>query len=316
MRLGFAHTLRVLRQGVPLLFLTLSVLADDHCPPDSGVALQVLGSGGPIADDGRASTGYLVWIDGRARIMIDAGGGTFLRYGEAGARFAHLDFIGLSHFHTDHSADFPALLKSGNFSRREQPIVVAGPDGSDLFPGLNVWLDGLLNADDGVYGYLSGYLQGDGRLPKLDAVEVSGDEVVTVFESDEDAIRIDAIHVPHGIVPALGFRVQIGDDVLVFASDQNGTNRAFADFAATADVLVMHLVIPEDAGAIAQRLHARPSVVGQVAESAGARHLILSHFMARSLRDLDQNVALVKRGFGGEVTLAEDLLCVLLHHLR
>ncbi len=299
-----------------LLLLAATASADDHCPPDSGVALQVLGSGGPIADDGRAATGYLVWIDGRARIMIDAGGGTFLRYGEAGARFADLDFVGLSHFHTDHSADFPALLRAGNSSRRERSIVVAGPDGSDLFPGLNAWLNGLLNADDGVYGYMSGYLHGNGRLPKLEPVEVSGSDVVTVFESDDDAIRVDAMHVPHGIVPALGFRVQIGDDTLVFASDQNGTNQAFTDFAADTDLLVMHLVIPEDAGAIARRLHARPSVVGHVAESAGAGHLILSHFMARSLRDLDQNVALVKSGFGGEVTLAEDLLCIPLPHLR
>ena len=291
-------------------------LADDHCPPDSGVALQVLGSGGPIADDGRASTGYLVWVDGRARIMIDAGGGTFLRYGEAGARFADLDFVGLSHFHTDHSADFPALLKSGNFSQREQSIVVAGPDGSDLFPGLNVWLDGLLNADDGVYGYLSGYLHGNGRLPKLDAVEVSDDDVVTVFESSDDAIRIDALHVPHGIVPALGFRVQVGDDTLIFASDQNGTYPAFPDFAADADLLVMHLVIPEDAGATARRLHAPPSVIGQVAQAAKAQRLVLSHFMARSLRNLEGNVALVEAAYSGEIVLAEDLVCLLLENDR
>ncbi len=28
----------------------------DACAPEQGVAVQVLGSGGPIADDGRAST--------------------------------------------------------------------------------------------------------------------------------------------------------------------------------------------------------------------------------------------------------------------
>ncbi|MDJ0910120.1 MAG: MBL fold metallo-hydrolase [Woeseiaceae bacterium] len=293
-----------------VLLLTGTTLADERCPPDTGVALQILGSGGPIADDGRASTGYLVWIDGAARIMIDAGAGTFLRYGEADARFEDLDFFGLSHFHTDHSADFPALLKSGNFSRREQPIVVAGPDGSRLFPGLNVWLNSLLNADDGAFGYLSGYLDGEGRLPKLEPIEVSGDEAVQVFESNDGTIRVDAIHVPHGIVPALGFRVRIGDETIVFATDQNGTVPSFVDFASDADLLVMHLVIPEDAGTAARRLHARPSVIGEVANAADAKRLVLSHFMARSLRNLDENVELVEAAYDGEIVLAEDLLCL------
>jgi hypothetical protein len=133
-----------------------------RCPPEKGIGLQVLGSGGPIADDARASSSYLVWVDGRARLMIDAGGGSFLRFGEAGARFADLDFVGLSHFHTDHSADFPALLKSGFFSRRKRDLAVAGPSGSGPFPGLATYLDSMLNRDDGAYGYLSGYLDGTG----------------------------------------------------------------------------------------------------------------------------------------------------------
>ncbi len=304
------RSLLVSLQAVLLCSIAAPASADEHCPPERGVALQVLGSGGPIADDGRASSSYLVWVDGAARVMIDAGGGAFLRYGEAGARFEDLGFIGISHFHTDHSADLPALLKSGNFSQRERSIVVAGPDGSDLFPGLDVWLDSLLNSEDGAFGYLSGYLSGEGRLPKLETTEVSGEDTVPVFQSEDGRIRIDALHVPHGIVPALGFRIRVDDKTLVFGSDQNGSDSAFADFAAGADLLVMHLVIPEDAGATAQRLHARPSVIGEVADAAEAKRLVLSHFMARSLRDLDGNVAHVRRSYGEDVTLAEDLMCI------
>ena len=36
-----------------------------------GVWLQVLGSGGPELDDGRASSGYVIWRDGKARIIVD-----------------------------------------------------------------------------------------------------------------------------------------------------------------------------------------------------------------------------------------------------
>jgi hypothetical protein len=49
-----------------------------------GVALQVLGSGGPELQDQRASSSYLVWDDGRARVLVDAGGGSALRFAESG----------------------------------------------------------------------------------------------------------------------------------------------------------------------------------------------------------------------------------------
>ena len=38
-----------------------------------GVALQVLGSGGPELQDQRASSSYLVWDDGRARVLVMLG---------------------------------------------------------------------------------------------------------------------------------------------------------------------------------------------------------------------------------------------------
>jgi hypothetical protein len=41
---------------------------------EKGVAVQVLGSGGPELQDKRASSSYLVWQDGQARALIDAGG--------------------------------------------------------------------------------------------------------------------------------------------------------------------------------------------------------------------------------------------------
>ena len=89
--------------------LSLPAIADTACGSEDGVALQVLGSGGPFGH-GRASSGYLVWVDGVARILVDAGGGTFTRFHEADAHIADLDVIALSHFHPDHSAEVPALL--------------------------------------------------------------------------------------------------------------------------------------------------------------------------------------------------------------
>ena len=286
----------------------------NQCPPTSGIALQILGSGGPIADDARASSGYIVWLDGKSRVLIDVGGGTFLRFGEANASFRDLAFIGLSHFHTDHSTDFPALLKSGYFSGRERPLVVAGPDGGGPFPGLDAYLSSILEPDTGAYGYLSGYLDGSGGLVRIVASTVSdADEGVNVLSDDGRDIRIDAMHVPHGIVPALAFRVRIDGKTLVFASDQNGSDPSFIDFAKDADMLVMHMTIPESATGGALQLHAKPSRIGEIADAANADTLLLSHFMARSLRDLDGNVAHVERAFSGTISLASDLACLVVN---
>jgi len=298
--------------GSVLLLACLMLVAGNAAAascPGEGIAVQVLGSGGPIADDSRASTSYVVWVDGTSRILIDAGSGAFLRFGEIGADFGQLDFIGLSHFHTDHSADFPALLKSGSFSDRSVPVRVVGPSGSDRFPDLDGFLHGLLSPEVGAYRYLSGYLDGSGGLPALDTVAVTDESGTTRVFEGEDGLVIDAMHVPHGIVPALAFRLRIGETSIVFAGDQNGSKEAFADFAREADLLVMHMAIPEGIGGPASRLHATPGEIGTVADRAGARKLVLSHFMARSLRDLDGNIGRVREHYDGPVIAADDLDC-------
>ena len=310
--LGAEVTIRIFIKTLSTFVLCLTIGSCQSqpgtCPEPTGVTLQVLGSGGPIADDGRASSAYVVWVDGKSRVLIDAGGGSFLRFGEAGAHFTDLDFVGLSHLHTDHSADFPALLKSGNFSDRERPLPIAGPEGDGIFPGLNAFLAAMLDRESGAYGYLGGFLDGAAGTPKLTPREVATGAPSILWSSEE--ISIEGMRVPHGIVPAVAFRVRAGDTTVVFASDQNGSDPAFVDFAKGASILVMHMVVSEDVRGVGRRLHAPPSVIGEVAGRAQPGKLVLSHLMARSLKDLEGNVQLVKRGYNGDIVVAEDLACV------
>lgn len=289
---------------------TTPVLADS-CSDVDGIRLQVLGSGGPIADDARASSAYLVWIDGQSRVLVDAGGGAFLRFGEAGADFANLDIIAISHFHTDHSADLVTLLKTGFFSPRERPLAVSGPGASGPFPSLDDYLESTVGKGN-AYGYLSGYLDGSNGLVQLlpTTIDPASRDTTKVFESGDGAIVVTAAGVPHGIVPAIAYRVHIGDRDIVFASDQNGNDDAFIDFARDADLLVMHMVVPEDATGAMRALHAPPSRIGEIASSSNVGKLVLSHFMSRSLRSLEQNIDLVREHYRGEIVAAEDLTCI------
>lgn len=282
------------------------------CPDPEGLTLQVLGSGGPIADDGRASSGYLIWIDGRSRFLVDAGGGIFLRFGEAGARFEDLQHIAISHFHTDHSTDLVALLKSGYFSNRTRKLSISGPAAGGDYPGTDDYLRRLLDQDHGAYAYLNGYLDGSAGLVKLESIEVdpSHTQASRVYQDPDAGIEIFALGVPHGPVPALAYRIQIGQRSVVFAGDQNGSSEVFIDFARGTDVLVMHLPVPENISGVGRKLHAPPSVIGKIAAETGTGKLVLSHFMARSLESREENLQQIRTRYNGPLVSADDLDCV------
>src|SRR5271156_1486930 len=97
-----------LRASVRTLLILVSLLSLFEASPapaqscgSTGLAVQVLGSGGPETQDKRASTSYLIWLNGSARVILDAGGGSSLRFGESGAQMSQPDVFLFSHFHID-----------------------------------------------------------------------------------------------------------------------------------------------------------------------------------------------------------------------
>lgn len=270
--------------------------------PVSGVAVQILGSGGPRISRDRASASYLVWIDGRSRILVDAGGGAFLRFGQAGARMVDLSLIALSHLHPDHVSDLPALLW-GDMTRTA-PLAISGPSGNDAVPGVPVFLSRLFDQTSGAFRVLSGTLGGSvGRGIPLEVAEIDVTKGAASPVLIQPNVEVTAIGIPHGNIPALAYRVRAQNATIVFSTDQTGTDPRFVDFAHGADVLVMHLAIA--AGATSP-LHAPPDVVGRVARDAQVRRLVLSHI---GLFDLDAAVADVKMHYAGPLTVGADLQC-------
>jgi len=270
--------------------------------PASGVAVQILGSGGPRMTGDRASASYVVWIDGRSRILVDAGGGAFLRFGQAGAQVEDLSLIALSHLHPDHVSDLPAIFWGDQI--RKAPLAIAGPSGNDTMPAVPAFLRHLFDQKNGAFRVLSGTVGGSlGRGFPLEVTEIDatkGGSVPVLTQSD---LAVTAAGIPHGNIPALAYRVRAGSATVVFSTDQTGTDPRFVDFARGADVLVMHMAIA--AGATSP-LHAPPDVVGRVARDAQVKRLVLSHI---GLFDLDAAVADVKRHYAGALTVGADLQC-------
>ena len=116
------------------LLMSLSPLQAATGCKQQGIWLQVLGSGGPELDDKRASSGYLIWKDGKARVLVDMGAGSLLRFEQSGAALNDLDVILMSHFHVDHSNDLPALIKASYFTGRQRHLPLYGPTGNQLMP--------------------------------------------------------------------------------------------------------------------------------------------------------------------------------------
>jgi len=274
-----------------------------------GVELQVLGSGGPEMEDRRASTSYLVWQDGRARVLIDSGGGSALRFGQAGAKVSQLDVILFSHLHIDHTADFPALMKSSYFEDRQRPLPLYGPAGNDAFPATTEFVADLFDSRRGAYRYLGDFLNGGESGFKLEAHDVAPGEHEILALPSRDGIDLAAAQMIHGGVPALAWRVTVGGRSLAFSGDTNGENGNLEVLARNADLLVAHNAVPEDASGAPLDLHMPPSVIGRVAKAAGVKALVLSHRMLRTLGREAETRRVIARSYSGPVAFADDLDC-------
>ena len=274
-----------------------------------GVAVQVLGSGGPELEDKRASSSYLVWEDGQARVLVDAGGGSALRFGESGARMSQLDVLLFSHFHVDHSADFPALIKSSWFEDRKRPLPVYGPAGNEFMPSTIEFVSDFFGDRHGAFRYLSELLvPGEPASYKLQPHDVKANATPAVVFRQGD-LAVSAVRVIHGAVPALGWRVETAGKVVVFSGDTNGEGGGLVRLAMHADLFIAHNAVPEGAQGIERRLHMPPSVIGQLAKDAGVKRLVLSHRMLRTLGQESRTESEIRKRYDGPVTFANDLDC-------
>jgi len=290
---------KLLKKLFLLLLLTPLFLLAQHT-----VALQVLGSGGPESGDKRASSGYLIWVDGKSKILIDFGGGASLRFEEVNAKIEDLDIILLTHLHVDHTADLPALLKSSFFTKASGDLHVYGPDDNNFMPSTKKFIERLFEEDSGAWQYLRDHLDGSARLQfKAHTIDESR-KIKTIYKQGD--IRITAVSVHHGPIPALAFRVNIGDKSITFSGDMNGDYHTLELLAKGTDVLVAHNAVPKGARGVSTQLHMIPNVIGKIAQKAQPKKLVLSHRMLRTLGKEKETKRVIRKYYKGTVKFAND----------
>lgn len=285
-----------------------------------GLSVQVLGSGGPELAQGRAASAYLVWIDGKARVLIDFGPGAALRFASSGARVADLDLVLFTHLHMDHTLDLPVLVAHALREGRSRPLAIYGPTGNRFAPPTVTFVRTLLDNARGAYRHLgdvlSPLIKEGFKLEPRDVrarpspVGVRRDEADSIIEM-RTGVRLQAAaaYVVHGVYPALAWRIRAGDRTVVFSGDTNGEGGALERLAHKADILFAHHAVAEGAAGVDRYAHMPPSVIGRLAAESGVKRVVLTHRTPRTLGQEGASLAAIRTRYAGPVVFAEDLNC-------
>ncbi|MDH5649213.1 MAG: MBL fold metallo-hydrolase [Gammaproteobacteria bacterium] len=319
------QTLLMIRTKL-LLLIVLSVSISSlnaqaqQCDPQ-GVRIQILGSGGPELRDDRSASSFLVWQDGKPRILVDVGGGAALRFYSSGAKLSELDSILFTHLHVGHSGDLAALINAGDASRRSSPLPIYGPDGNQVMPSTVSFVRSLFDQKRGAFRHLGNFLSPLGKQTfKLKPYDLSAQtkparaglkpgkiEPVPVYSLG--AISIFSIPLMHNSIPTLAYRINIENKVVVFGSDISQHSGNLEQLAKDADILVMGHGILESGSSATGESSIPPSVVGRIAYRANVKQLVLVHRTTAMLGREKEILEAIKDKYAGLITFANDMDC-------
>ena len=333
-----------------LLFSLISstVLADKKLAVDrvdGDLSVMVLGSGGPIATAaGRASAGYLIFVDGQPKILMDAGGGTYQRVAASGTDIKDLEIVLLTHLHIDHMGDLSPIIKSMYFHNRifnvtgagvfppgrTMPFKVFGPGangaafppvlGADpataQYPASSDFVDSHYDLNTGNERYLNIFTRAiSAGIFGYEVTDVSPNwqayNPVTIV--DEDGLVVKAVGVNHGPVPSLAFRIEYKGKSIVYSGDTSSVGNNMPLLSEGADMLIYDTALATDTPPgpsfnIFYALHTTPSRIGEVATQADVNSLVLSHITPQTEGKFDMLKSMIRaQGYNGKIKVAKDL---------
>jgi len=257
------------------------------------IKLTILGSGTFFVSKDRSSSAYLLEADNK-RILIDCGPGTLMRLSQAGIKPWEIDYVFITHFHADHTADlFPFFMNiqlndyalKGNSAKFPQII---GPKGIAKF---------MIKSSENY------------ELPS-----VRGWNKVT-FTDIKNKMRFGAIrvepfkikHIAFGIMAnGYAYRFIINKKVIAFSGDSTkcfGLEKSCRN----ADIFICDASYSKKQN---NGAHIDTSQIGKMSSKCGVKQVVLSHLYPRT--DNIDLIEEVKEFFSGKVIRGEDLKIILL----
>lgn len=288
-----------------LLLLTLTAPAqeppENPAPPPMQVIL--LGTGFPRPDPERAGPATAVVV-GEKVFVVDAGRGVVLRLAATEFKLKQVQAVFLTHLHSDHTSGLPDLFTSTWIFGRKTPLELYGPKGTK---GVAKALLEYFKEDIHIRRDLTEMQPAEGA--KINAHEIR--EGVVYQDADVTITAFDVDHRP--VAPAFGYRFDSRGRSIVISGDTRPSENLIRH-ARGVDVLVHEVYLPEyldkvDIPEVAARLkhhHSSPEEVGEVAQRAGVKLLVLTHLVPGN-----EDKAIVERvskRFAGRVVAGKDLM--------
>ena len=296
--------------------LILSLLLADAAAPRAhaspvkpSLEVMVLGSGGP-RPFGRAGSSYIVLIDGKPRILLDAGPGAFVRIGELNIELEQVDIVLLTHLHIDHSGDLAAFFNARALnSDGAIKYRVFGPGGGGLFPTTSRFVD-LLVGENGAFAYQKTFGANETFSVRDLAIEL--DTGVTKIV-DDNGLIVEEIATHHGDCPSVAYRITYHGRSVVFSGDMDASAVAnLIRLAKGADLLVFNCAVldPPNSPSQLYKLHTPPKKIGAAAKESGVGRLLLSHTAPDVEESKNDVLKSIHASFTGPVEFATDRMRV------
>lgn len=299
---------------------------------EGDLSVMVLGSGGPVATPaGRASAGYLIFTDGKPRLLMDLGGGTYKNLATSGTNIHDMQYILLSHLHEDHMGALSPMIKNIYFQNnragttRSFPINIYGPkDNGVPFPGTSVeqypstteYVHDHYAMPKGSDRYLHLFVKAisqGGSSFNVKAHDlnssVAGASEETLINTP-DGLVVKSIAVDHGPCPAVAYRIEYKGHVVVYSGDTGSKGPNMVTISRGADMLIYDTSIMPDqpTNPVFHVLHTEPARIGEVAVAAGVKKLVLSHITPVTDPRIEEVKSIIRSGgFTGRMSVAHDL---------
>ena len=299
MRIAFAAVCCVVAIG--------TAQSPGHAQSDrTAIKLTLLGTApGPPVRVGRAGISTLVEAAGE-RFLFDAGYGFLGRLVESGLPMDAVSKVFLTHLHSDHVADLPALLLLpwAAPSARDVPLEVWGPDGTrDMVRHL-----------EQAFAFDIHMRRDVDERASAKGIEVIGRDVREGTVYDQGGVKITAFLVDHGPVkPGFGYRVDHAGHSVAISGDTR-PNDNLVKFSQGVDVLIHEVVDEVSLKKLvpSQRLfeaivahHTTPEQAADIFRRVSPRLALFSHAEGGSAV-----VERTRRTYPGRVEFGEDLMVI------